>query len=458
MDEGFLDRFERYHLIGIGGISMSALAKLLISCGKKVSGSDLSDSALLAELRALGAEIHIGHSAEYLADAQCVVFTSAVKPEHPELSEAVRTGLCVVERHKLLGAVSARYRRVIAVAGTHGKTTTTAMLGEVFCACGVDPTVHLGGKDRALGGNLRIGKSECFLTEACEYRRSFLSLKPYIGIILNADWDHPDCYASQSDVIDGFQRYADRCDKLIINADCEACSVLKHPDCVTFGIFRQADFCAVIKADRCEGSEFDVYAYGKKLFTAESGVCGIHNVYNALAAVATAAVCGLSSEGIVRGLRGFRGVERRFERLGAYGHFTVISDYAHHPQELKALLSMTRVLSHRFLCVFQPHTYSRTQALMSSFAESFCGAEAVAILPVYAAREERVPNLEESLTALIAGYGTPTVYCQSEGELCDWLEGFPDADVLLMIGAGDIDGLARKLVVEGKERSDRELH
>ena len=445
MEERILDRFERYHLIGIGGISMSALAKLLILCGKKVSGSDLADSALLAELRAMGAEIHVGHSAAYLADAQCVVFTSAVKPGHPELSEAIRRGLCVMERHKLLSALSECYNRVIAVAGTHGKTTTTAMLGEVFCAGGADPTVHLGGRDAALGGNLRAGGADCFITEACEYRRSFLSLKPDIGIILNVDWDHPDCYASLGDVVEAFQAYADRCKKLIVNADCEACRSLRHPDCVTFGVFHQADFCAVLKNEQRGGSDFDVYAYGKKLFTVESGVYGLHNVYNARAAAAAATVCGLPAEGIRSGLHGFRGVDRRFERLGKYGHFTVISDYAHHPQEIKSLLAMTKDLSERFLCVFQPHTYSRTLSLISSFAESFRGAEAVAILPVYAAREDYIPNLDEFLAFQVGRQGTPAVCCKGEKELCAWLEGFPDVDVLLMVGAGDIDELARRL-------------
>lgn len=446
MEERILDRFDRYHLIGIGGISMSALAKLLILRGKKVSGSDAVDSALLRELQVMGAEIHVGHSAAYLADAQCAVFTSAVKSDHPELSEAVRRGLCVMERHKLLSLLSECYHRVIAVAGTHGKTTTTAMLGEIFCASGADPTVHLGGRDAALGGNLRAGGETWFITEACEYRRSFLSLKPDIGIVLNADWDHPDCYASQSEVVEAFQAYADRCKKLIVNADCEACSGLRHSDCVTFGIFRRADFCAVLKSERYGVGEFDVYGYGKKLFTAESGVYGLHNVYNALAAVAAAGVCGLPIEGIASGLRGFRGVDRRFERLGKYGHFTVISDYAHHPEELKALLAMTGKISERFLCVFQPHTYSRTLSLISSFAESFRGAEAVAILPVYAAREDYVPNLDAFLAFQINRLGTPAVCCKGERELCDWLKGFPDVDVLLMAGAGDIDELARRLV------------
>ncbi len=445
MAESILDRFERYHLIGIGGISMSALGKLLILCGKQVSGSDLVDSPALAELREMGAEIHVGHSAAYVSGAECVVYTSAVKPEHSELSEAVRRGLCVMERHKLLAAISGCYERVIAVAGTHGKTTTTAMLGEVFCAAGADPTVHLGGRDGALGGNLHAGGERYFITEACEYRRSFLSLKPDIGVILNVDWDHPDCYASLVQVEEAFAQFAERCKKLVVNADCQACRALRHSDTVTFGIFHAADFCAVLRDERRGASAFDVYAYGEKLFTVESGVYGLHNVYNALAAVAVASVCGLDPQGILNGLHSFRGVDRRFERVGNYRHFSVISDYAHHPEEIRSLIATAKSLSDRFLCVFQPHTYSRTLSLIHAFAGSFRGAEAVAILPVYAAREDYIPNLDEFLAFQISAKGTPAVCCKGESELRGWLDSFPDVDLLLMVGAGDIDELARRL-------------
>ncbi len=372
------------YFIGIGGISMSGLAEILLQEGFSVSGSDAKESPLTRHLAAKGAKIYCGQKYEHITDdLDAVVYTAAIHPDNPEYQAASDKQIPLLSRAELLGQMMANYRVSIGIAGTHGKTTTTSMVTQILLETELDPTISVGGIMPAIGGNIRVGASDVFVTEACEYTNSFLSFCPNMEIILNIEADHLDFFKDIEDIRHSFRLYMEKLDEngtLIINGD------IRDVDALTSGLL-----CRVIKVGTSSETndyspaaiQFDDLAcasfslvHTKEDHTTEIlgsvslAVPGIHNVYNALAAIALCLQLQIPLDTICRGLSKFKGTNRRFEKKGEIGGVTIIDDYAHHPQEITATLKAAQNYPHRKIwCVFQPHTYSRTKALMDDFAD-----------------------------------------------------------------------------------------
>ena len=385
------------HFIGIGGISMSGLAEILLERGFQISGSDAHETELTDKLERHGARISYGQKAENITDdIDVVVYTAAVHADNPEYAEAVRRGLPILTRAELLGQLMRNYRQAVAVAGTHGKTTTTSMLTEILLDAHKDPTVSVGGMMDAIGGNIRVGSADLFVTEACEYTNSFLSFYPTMGIILNIEADHLDFFKDIEDIRRSFRRFAKLLPEdgvLIINSDIRDYREITEgiaARVVTVGSDPKAsDYSAAnIRFNEEACAAYELLVHGKLVQTITLGTPGMHNVYNSLAAAAAAHELGITGAEIETGLLRFHGTHRRFEKKGEIGGVTVIDDYAHHPQEIEATLSAAAHYPHREIwCVFQPHTYSRTKSLMEEFAGALSAADHVVLADIYAARE-----------------------------------------------------------------------
>ena len=436
------------HFIGIGGISMSGLASVLLKAGFRVSGSDSKASPLTEALAANGADIMIGQRADNI-DPSCdvVVYTAAIHPDNPEFAAAKALGIPMLTRAQLLGEIMANYPRSIAVAGTHGKTTTTSMVSHIALAADRDPTISVGGILRAIGGNIRTGSSDTFITEACEYTNSFLSLKPYIGIILNIDADHLDFFRDLDDIRHSFRKFAGLVSPggvLVINGyvpDLEdftrdlACRV------VTFAAPGSTWYTDHISFDESGCASFDLYKEGEFFDHFTLRVPGLHNVHNACAAIAACDVLDISRESMRDGLLSFDGAERRFEKKGERGGVTVIDDYAHHPTEVAATLRSAATYPHREIwCVFQPHTYTRTSALLNEFAQALSAADHVVLADIYAAREVNTIGItSDALREKLEALGTDVSYFPDFAQITDYLSSRLTAgDLLLTMGAGDI--------------------
>ena len=437
------------HFIGIGGISMSGLAQVLLDRGFTVSGSDTRPSLLTRSLEEKGARIFYGQRASNLSgQPDAVVYTAAISPENPEYQEALARSIPMLTRAQLLGQIMRGYANSIAVAGTHGKTTTTSMLAHILLAGDCDPTISVGGILPAIGGNIRVGQSDTFLTEACEYTNSFLSFFPTVEIILNMDADHLDFFKDIEDIRNSFTRFAHLLPPdgtLIINHDtpCHE-QVTQGLECqvISYGLEQDADYTASdITWDKYGHASFTVRYQGKKLGVFYLKVPGLHNVSNALAAIAAARVLGLETDVIIKGLGSFTGTRRRFEYKGQVGEVTVIDDYAHHPTEIDATLKAARAYPHhRLWCVFQPHTYTRTKALLHEFAQALSQADEVVLADIYAAREHNdVGVSSEDLQALIRELGVPCAYFPTFDEIEEYLlANCENKDLILTMGAGDV--------------------
>lgn len=446
------------HFIGIGGISMSGLAEILLERGFTVSGSDAHETELTDKLAAHGARISYGQKAENISDGiDVVVYTAAVHPDNPEFAEARRRGLPILSRAELLGQLMRNYRQAIAVAGTHGKTTTTSMLTEILMDAGTDPTISVGGMVDAIGGNIRVGASDLFVTEACEYTNSFLSFYPTIGIILNIEADHLDFFKDIEDIRRSFRKFAELIPEqgaLVINSD------IRNYEEITKGLAarivtvgsrpEQSDYSAAnIRFDEKACASYELLVHGEAVQTITLGTPGLHNVYNSLAAAAAAHELGITGEEIGTGLSRFKGTHRRFEKKGELGGITVIDDYAHHPQEIGATLSAAKQYPHREIwCVFQPHTYSRTKALMEEFAQALSVADHVVLADIYAARETDTLGVSSQILAeKIRALGTDVHYFPSFDEIETFLlENCVNGDLLITMGAGDIVKVGERLL------------
>jgi UDP-N-acetylmuramate--alanine ligase len=377
------------HFVGIGGIGMSALARHLLASGHVVSGSDPNPGEQGAALAGLGATVRAGHNAENLNGADLVVMTSAARDDNPELVEARARGVPVVKRAQLLGAIL-NPARGIAVAGTHGKTTTSALLGHVLLEAGLDPTILIGGVSVSLGSNARVGRSDLVVAEADEYDRSFLYLHPSIAVILNVEAEHLDIYGTEEGVRDGFATFASQVrDLLVTCADdpgAMAVTAQSQARTVTYGI-EAGDWRA---ADICENGERMSFVVRRahESVAVDSPLLGRHNVLNVLAAFAVARCLGVPGAVIARTVANFAGVGRRAEVVGEAAGVTVMDDYAHHPSEIRTVLSGLKARSRRPIrVIFQPHTYSRTRDFLADFARAFGDADHVYLLDIYAARE-----------------------------------------------------------------------
>ncbi len=432
------------HLVGIAGIGMSAIARILHSWGYRVAGSDQQASANAAALAAEGIAVHIGHRREQVVGCELVLASSAVPEENAELAEARRLGIPVVKRDRFLGAMSAA-RKTIAVAGTHGKTTTSGMLAWMLTTLGCDPTFIVGGWLHNLGTNARAGTGEWFVIEADEYDRTFLGLEPTLAIVTAVEHDHPDTYPTLDDMRGAFERFVGRVREggecILCGDDAEARALASH--CARSVLYGLGDW--EWQARDVNGLGFDVWQKDERLGRCELALPGRHNVQNALAALAAADRLGVPFEEAAWALGAFEGTARRFEIKGEAAGLTVVDDYAHHPTEIRATLAAAR---ERFpgrpiVAVWQPHTYSRTRALLEEFAASFDQADVVLVTPIYAARERH--TLEISGRDIVAHMRHPHVsYVESlQAALEHALAAVrslarPEA-VLLTLGAGDAD-------------------
>ena len=437
------------HFIGIGGISMSGLAEILLKEGFTVSGSDSKESPLTKKLESEGALIAYGQKAENItSDIQCVVYTAAINRSNPELIEAVAKKIPMLTRAELLGQLMKNYDTPIAVSGTHGKTTTTSMISHILLAGDLDPTISVGGILQAIGGNIRVGGSGTFITEACEYTNSFLHFFPKISVILNIEEDHLDFFKDLEDIRHSFHQFAELLPDdgtLVINSDIMSYEeIYSGLSCnvVTYGSSPESDYSADnISYDENGHVSFNLIRHGKRASHITLSVTGDHNVSNALSAVAVAELLGISMEVIKKGLLSFTGTDRRFEYKGEFNGVTVVDDYAHHPTEIKATLKASRHYPHnKVWCVFQPHTYTRTKAFFHEFAEALSHTDHLILADIYAARETDTLGISSAdLAEEVKKLGTDTHYFPSFEEIEDFLrENCKTGDLLITMGAGDV--------------------
>jgi len=450
-----LDNFKRVHFIGIGGISMSGLAEILHSKGYAVSGSDLKETALTERLRDLGVDIAIGQRAENIRPGiELAVYTAAVKENNPELAAARAGGVLTIDRAALLGALMKRYARPLCVSGTHGKTTTTSMLAEIFMKAGMAPTVTIGGVLPSINSNILVGGDDCFIAEACEYFDSFLKFFPYAGVILNVDYDHLDYFENMAHVVRSYKNFARNISPdgfLVINneiaqlaeiTDGLKCRVLTYGaggDCAAEDIVYDENGCAT----------FTCVFRGEKLGRLSLSITGEHNVSNALAAVAAARMFKIELSPIREALAAFHGTNRRFQTKGVWRGVTVVDDYAHHPTEIDATLAAARKTKHnRIVCVFQPHTYTRTEKLLPELSRSFTHADHIVVVDIYAARETDPGTINSRMLAdAVAAQGKDAVYCPTFDDAIEHLQTFcQPGDLLITMGAGDVNTLGETLL------------
>ena len=443
------------YFIGIGGISMSGLAEILLTEHFRISGSDSQASDLTAHLKRLGAQVFIGQKASNLPkDCDLVVYTAAIHEDNPEFAAARERGLPMLSRAELLGQIMTNYRTSIAVAGTHGKTTTTSMLSSVLLAGDTDPTISVGGILPAIGGNIRVGQPDIFLTEACEYTNSFLHFFPTMGIMLNIEEDHLDFFKDLEDIRRSFHQFAKLLPPdglLIINSEIERyAEITEGLSCrvCTFG--RDGDYQARdISYDKTAKASFRLIRRGTEGPAFTLSVPGEHNVSNALAAIAAADALNLPEAVTRKGLLDFGGTNRRFQYKGQVHGFTIIDDYAHHPTEIRATLHTAAHYPHREIwCVFQPHTYSRTKAFLTEFAQALSLADHVVLAEIYPARETDTlgissQDLEKELRAL----GTDAYCFPSFGEIEEFLlKKCLHGDLCITMGAGNVINIGENLL------------
>ncbi len=439
----------RIYFMGIGGISMSSLAEVVLRAGFTVSGSDNVSSELTDRLSSHGARIYIPQRAENITDnIDLIVYTAAIHPDNPEWQAAEAKGIPMMSRAEFLGQLIDNYKDSIAVAGTHGKTSTTSMISHILLEADADPTISVGGMLEVIGGNIRVGESDLFLTEACEYTNSFLNFHTKYSIILNIEEDHLDFFSGLSDIRSSFHSFAENTKPdgiVLISSD------IDHPEeitsgisarVVTFGIHGGEDYSAVeIAYDSHACPSFVWTRQGTKRGYVSLHVPGAHNVTNALAAIAFATEAGYTEQQIIRGLASFTGTARRFEFKGMFGDTAVIDDYAHHPTEIRATLSAAQHCPHeRIVCIFQPHTYSRTKAFWDQFIDALCLADVVILTDVYAARETDTLGINcEDMAGEIRERGTESYYFSTFEEIENFLsKKFLNRDLLITMGAGNV--------------------
>lgn len=450
--------YQRVHFIGIGGISMSGLAEILINKGFPVSGTDTTDSKIINHLREIGTKIFIGHSKDNIEDADLIIYTDAVSADNEELIAAIDSPAPVIDRAAFLGAVMRNYKNSIAVSGTHGKTTTTSMIATIMNNPDINPTVLLGGELADIGGNVKLGSDNYLLTEACEYKANILKYFPSIAIILNIDEDHLDFFQSMEHISDTFKGYLQNLDEnnfaLLNNDDPQVRKLIPEvkSKIITFGLEEPSDYEAKNIQFNDKGyPTYDLYINGEKSTTITMRVMGVHNIYNSLAAIAAASVVGMGIEQIANKINSYSGVNRRLEHKGFLGNVEIIDDYAHHPTEIRASLSAIRQSTkNKIVCVFQPHTFTRTKILLESFSEAFTDADKIIIADIYAARETDLGEVHSRELALrIKEKGLDAVYLGSFDEIESFLlKETSNSDIVVTMGAGNVfkigDNLLKK--------------
>ena len=462
-------KIQQIHFVGIGGIGMSGIAEVLLNLGYKVSGSDLKSSAVTQRLAGLGAAVFEGHRAENIAGAEVVVTSSAIAPENPEVLEAHKQHVPVIQRAEMLAELM-RLKYGIAIAGMHGKTTTTSMVAAVLAGGGLDPTVVVGGRVDAMGSNARLGKSQYLVAEADESDRSFLKLSPILSVVTNIDREHMDCYRNMRDVKKTFLEFMDRVPFYGMVVACNDDPLLRRllPEVqrrtVTYGTKRGSDFWIKIPTSRAKSaremghplSHFTVRYRGQDLGEFTLHVPGLHNVLNATAAIAVGVGLDVGVEAIRTALDQFRGVDRRFQLRGRVAGVSVIDDYGHHPTEIKATLAAARSCGFRKVhVVFQPHRYTRTRDLLEGFTTAFGDADSLFVLDIYAASEKPIEG--------ISGEAFARTIREKGGRSAQYVNSFADAvssaaavaeegDMILTLGAGSVSQLGPMILEKLKER------
>lgn len=443
------------YFVGIGGISMSGLAEILNQAGFQVSGSDAKESAITHMLEEQGIRVFYGQCADNITpDIDCAVFTSAIHKDNPEYQAVMAQSIPYLSRAELLGQIMTNYNTPIAISGTHGKTTTTSMISEILLHADTDPTLSIGGILKTIGGNIRVGHSEYFVTEACEYTNSFLSFFPKIGIILNIEEDHLDFFKDLEDIRSSFRKFAqllpaDGC--LIINGDIDRLDeITRELPCrvITYGFSENNDYYPVeITHDEAHTAFCLHTPMGNADFRLK--VPGNHNVSNAMAAIALADLLHIEQQITAEALLAFNGTDRRFEYKGTINGVTVIDDYAHHPTEITATLKAAVNYPHKTLwCVFQPHTYTRTKAFLDDFARALSLADHIVLADIYAARETDTLGISSlTLKESIENLGHKCCYFPTFEEIQKFLlENCTTGDLLITMGAGDVHKIGENLL------------
>ena len=455
----------RIHFIGIGGISMSGFAEYLHTLGFKVSGSDAHQSKITDHLESLGIKFFLGQRASNITpDIDVVVFTAAIAPDNEEFVEVIQKNIPMLNRAEMIGQVMLNFEDAIAISGTHGKTTTTSLLSLIFMEENLDPTISVGGILDAIGGNIRMGKSEHFITEACEYTNTFLHFNPKRAIILNIDADHLDFFKDLDDIRNSFHKFAKLLPKdgqLFINGEIDRYQELTSDlDCevLTYGIidpkYRKTNLTYDIAADNITFDErsvgsYDLYYKGKYIDRIQLNIIGLHNVSNSLPAIGIALEVGIPVETIKKALFSFANSKRRFEYKGQIGGVTVIDDYAHHPTEVTATLTAAQNYPHKNLwCVFQPHTYTRTRQHLTEFAQALSLADKIVLADIYASREKDPGDISsKDLMNELIKLGKEVYHFHSFDEIENFLlQNCINGDLLITMGAGDIVSVGEKLL------------
>lgn len=448
------------HFIGIGGISMSGFAELLHSYGFIISGSDMQPSKITNHLQSLGIHIVYGQSETNITnDIDLIVYTAAISPDNPEFIASKNSGIPMMDRAEMVGQVMKNYQNAINISGTHGKTTTTSMLSHIFLHADLDPTISIGGILDVINGNIRVGKSNNFITEACEYTNSFLKFHPSAGIILNIEADHMDFFKDLDDIRHSFHEFAKRIPKdglLVINSDIsDYKKFIEDLQCniVDYGINSpKYDYNAQnIEYDSLGRATYDLYKKDTYVDRIQLSVVGEHNVSNSLAAIALSLEQNISLELVKEGLFNFTGTERRFQKKGTFQGVTVIDDYAHHPTEIEATLKSAHNYPHKDLWViFQPHTYSRTRAFLDNFAGALSHADKVIMADIYAAREKDPGDISSrDIVSRLQKLGTEVYYFPTFEEIEEFVKKkCTNGDMLITMGAGDVVLIGEHLVAQ----------
>lgn len=452
-----LGKIKRIHFIGIGGSGMCPLVEILHSKGYEISGSDNNESDTLNRVRSLGIPVFLGQRAQNIEGSQMIVYTAAILPDNPELCAAKESGIPTFERKELLGAITRMFDNCICVCGTHGKTTVTAMLTQIFLQSGADPTSVIGGKLPLTGTNGIAGSSQNMLCEACEFVDTFLSLSPDVSVILNIDEDHLDYFKTLDNLIASFTKFASMTRKeIIINADdantLRAVEGIKDKRFITFGLGKDNDFKAENIVLEHEFASFDIIKYGENVGRISLGIPGKHNIFNALAAIAAADNAGIPMDKIIACAEQFRGAGRRFEILKKINGITIADDYAHHPRELEVTLNAAMGMGFkRVWAVFQPFTYSRTKILFDDFVRVLKIPDRVVMTEIMGSRER---NTYGVYTSQLAEKIPGSVWFNTFDEVADYVvKNAEEGDLVITLGCGDIYKAA-KLMIKKYESPD----
>lgn len=423
---------------------MSGLALYLSKNGYDVSGSDISENEQVKMLKSHGIKVFLGHNKTNVEGSELVVFNSAIDEHNPELTRAKNLGLKIISRSELLRLVSREHEHVVAVAGTHGKTTTSAMIGEIFCLAGLAPTIHIGGVSKNLGTNFLIGEKQYFITEACEYKDNFLALNPEVGVVLNVDDDHLDYFKTKQNLKRSFEKFVFQSDFSIVYDGFLQKNSKKTEKIVQIG--ENSQYCWVdnIEIEANKKYAFDAIFCGEYVGRIHLGVFHKHNVTDALFAVAVAKYYGISNQIIVRALENFAGVRRRFEEIGWNGGVRVVIDYAHHPKEISSTMTSAKdITKGRLFVVFQPHTYSRTKKLFNEFVSCFDLADKLYMFRTYPARENYDKKYNaRTLSREISKHKKCLYFSSFKKMKASIQKDIKEGDMLLVLGAGDVDRFA----------------